>query len=152
MCAASRYILTMLFLDRCVNRRRRYTRTQKLSVLPSCNTILYIYIYYNAWSVRLCVLVYIYVCKDVFVCIGIAARTLWRRRKNLIIDVFMFSVENENIGFLLLPVNVYRYQRPKDDRIRLMYLPRWLYYIALTHTYTKVYRLYRFCYSVVHIS
>lgn len=38
---------------------------------------------------------------------------LWRRRKNLIIDVFMFSAENENNEFLLLPVNVYRYQRPQ---------------------------------------
>lgn len=39
--------------------------------------------------------------------------------KNLIIDVFTFSVKNENIVFLLLPVNVYRYQRLKDDRVLL---------------------------------
>jgi len=58
-----------------------------------------------------CVRAFIFMCVRmyVFVCI----RTQPRRPppadplKNLIIDVFMFSVENENIEFLLLPVNVY---------------------------------------------
>jgi len=43
--------------------------------------------------------------------------TVRTRRKNPLVTgggraVFMFSVGNENIEFLLLPVNVYRYQRP----------------------------------------
>jgi len=90
-------------------------------------------------SVCECVSLYLCVQGCIFVCIRMRPRRPRRldplkEAKNLIIDVFMFSVENENIEFLLLPVNVYRYQRPKDDRIRLIYLPRWL--LHCTHTDT----------------